>query len=78
MDIDHPSEIRGVAGYRQPKTVTVTETSGRVRLTNPHAEMDLEVSRFLQGNPTQAQFEAFKDNMDWRWGHLFWEAGAGR
>jgi hypothetical protein len=40
--------------------------------------MDLELSEFLKTNPTRTQLEAFTRYMDWRWGHLFWESGAGR
>ncbi|HKF56995.1 MAG TPA: hypothetical protein VKJ45_16170 [Blastocatellia bacterium] len=78
IDRHHPSQLRGVPGYRQPGTVRVTEPSGRARTTNPHAEMDYEIEQFLKTEPTRTEFEQFLKYMDWRWGHVFWERGAGR
>jgi RHS repeat-associated protein len=78
QDIHHPSQLRGVPGSRQPGTLEVSEPFGRVRSTNVHAEMDLEISEFLKTNPTQSEFDEFTRFMDWRWGHSFWESGAFR
>jgi RHS repeat-associated protein len=78
IDMDHPSGLRGVAGSREPGSLTVREPSGRVRTTNPHQEMDYELTEFLKSNPTRQQLDAFTRYQDWRWGHLFWESGAGR
>jgi hypothetical protein len=78
IDRHHPSQLRGVPGYRQPGTVRVTEPSGRIRTTNPHAEMDYEIEQFLKTEPTRTEFERFLKYIDWRWGHVFWERGAGR
>src|SRR5215467_10080550 len=41
------------------ETLTVTEPSGRVRTTNPHAEMDYEIEQFLKTEPTRTDFEQF-------------------
>jgi len=78
VDIDHPSQVRGVQGSREPGSLSVRDPSGRVRSTNPHAEMDRELSEFLKTNPTPLQLNAFTRYQDWRWGHLYWESGAGR
>lgn len=53
----------------------MTEPSGKVRRTNPHSEIDLEINDFLRQHPnaTRAQLDGFNESMDWRWGHLFWE-----
>jgi len=76
-DVHHPSRGRGVRGSRQKGVLTVIDSSGRVRRTNPHAEMDREIREFLRRSPTQGQYDDYLDYLDWRWQHTFWESGAG-
>ena len=68
-----PTETRGVPGSDQPGAATVTEPLGRVRRTNPHAEMDHELEQFLRTGPTREELDHFIELQDWRWGHTYWE-----
>jgi RHS repeat-associated protein len=73
VDVHNPTGLRGVPGYRQPGTVTVTDASGHVRVTNVHAEIDVEIAEFLRRNPTSQEWTQYKRYLDWRWGHTYWE-----
>jgi hypothetical protein len=76
-DVHEPALIRGALAQKQSLTVT-DPTTGRVRNTHPHAEMDREIRAFLQTNPTRRQYDEYLDYLDWRWLHTYWEMGAGR
>jgi hypothetical protein len=65
FDIDAPSQMRGVPGYRQPGPQT-----------NVHSLMDQEWRQFLRGTPnaTRQELLDFRDYQDWRFQHTFWES----
>ncbi len=84
-DIDSPTLTRGLIGDRYRKglfkvgpkrrlPLKVIEPSGRVRFTNPHKEIDREIAEFLKTNPSSGRFQEFRDYLDWRWQHVYWEA----
>ena len=77
-DIHHPSQLRGVPGYNQPGTVTVIEASGLVRKGNAHSEIHREIEQFLVKPRSRAELDEFLKYLDWRWGHIYWENGAGQ
>lgn len=67
IDIDAPSQMRGVPGYRQPGAQT-----------NVHSLMDQEWRQFQRSNPnaTRQELLNFRDYQDWRFQHTFWESQA--
>jgi hypothetical protein len=67
IDLDHPSELRGVRGYRQPGPTT-----------NVHSHITQEWDNFLADNPkaTREQILNFRDYLDWRYGFTYWESQA--
>lgn len=64
IDIDSPLETRGVRGYRQPGAGS-----------NVHGHLDQEWARFLREHPnaTQGELLEFRNYLDWRFGHTYWE-----
>jgi hypothetical protein len=87
--VHDPTLVRGVPG-RQPivddagaikpggRNLEVREPSGRVRVTDVHAEIDREIRDFVRTNPTPQQYENFRQYLDWRWQSSYWESGAGQ
>jgi hypothetical protein len=65
IDIDAPSELRGVPGYRQPGAQT-----------NVHVLVDQEWRQFLRSHPnaTRKELLNFRDYLDWRFQQTFWES----